>query len=499
MAAVDQEFFRRVSRIPHHGLGLSVDVYTPDLFELLDGLATGGAGGRGLACDYLEIFKAAQPALAAVRRRLPNMMLEYHAEGLWVTQPDLTTGYPFEAELAATSAQLQTLGSSWMNHECAAKQMAGYSFGTYLPPLFTPASAEVTARHIGLVQDRLDRQGQDSGWRSPLFLLELPPLTYFGFGDLSVAEFFRLVTERTPCGLVLDLGHLWTIHRYSNAWRDRGLREFCADFLEVFPLERVVQIHVAGLDEHESGAQATEGRGPLWIDAHGAPIPDVLFEMLAQVLAHPRLQHVKGIALEVDNKSVPVIVQEFCRFRGQFSRWKGADRQGQEPGRQNEAPSRAQAVARESVAGTGRGPGDESRALLGQYDRYARLVTGEAGDAGPTLGMEPEALEFYRRTYFPHEILHWGGELREMFPETCRQLDRAGLALETFVRYWVREPRPALAPYDFFLLKVERFVEFVREVLPAAAQGAEREAAELRGAYQTACEPVTHGADACRG
>ena len=93
MATVNQEFFRRVSRIPHHGLGLSVDVYQPDLFELLDALER-----QSLPYGYLEIFKAARPALASVRRRLPDKLLAYHAEGLWVTQPFVETAYHFEQE-----------------------------------------------------------------------------------------------------------------------------------------------------------------------------------------------------------------------------------------------------------------------------------------------------------------------------------------------------------------------------------------------------------------
>ena len=44
--------------------------------------------------------------------------------------------------------------------------------------------------------------------------------------------------------------------------------------------------------------------------------------------------------------------------------------------------------------------------------------------------------------------------------------------------------------YDFFLLKITRFVEFVREVLPAASGTAVREAQALREGYQAACEQV---------
>ena len=63
---MDQEFRRRVASIPGHGLGLSVDVYAPNLFDLLDALEK-----RGLGYGYLELFKAPSPALSRVRRRVP--------------------------------------------------------------------------------------------------------------------------------------------------------------------------------------------------------------------------------------------------------------------------------------------------------------------------------------------------------------------------------------------------------------------------------------------
>ena len=310
MTSVEREFLDRVERIPCHGLGLSVDVYAPDLFELVDTLER-----NGLDYGYLEVFKAAPAALESVRRRLPAARLAYHGEGLWVTQPDPERLSPFHAELDDAAEQLRILGSHWLNHECAAKQMAGHSFGTYLPALFTDASAEVTAANIARAQRRLDRGGT-----GPLFLLETPPLTYAGFGDLGIAEFFRLVTDRTPCGVVLDIGHLWTVYRYTGEWRRRPLAAFLAELLDVFPLERVVEIHMAGLAPHPSvpsPAQAT-GEPPLWIDAHGAPIPEVLSDMLAQVLEHKGLTHLKGLALEVDTKPIPMVVEEFAEARERF-------------------------------------------------------------------------------------------------------------------------------------------------------------------------------------
>jgi len=479
MSGAEQEFRRRAAAIAPHGLGLSVDVYTPDVFALLGALEEAEA-----QADYLEIFRASLPAVQTVRQHCASLPLEFHAEGLWMTQPDWQQAYPAARELDAIAAQLRTLGSRWMTHECAAKQMAGYSFGTYLPPLFTRAGAIVTARNLVSAQSRLDHGAGSSVGDGPLILLEMPPWTYFGLGDLSVPEFFRMITDRAACGLVLDIGHLWTVYRYSGVWRKRSLQGWVAQFLDAFPLERVVQIHVAGLAEHEAAGSAHDKVAgndelPFWIDAHGAPIPPVLFDMLEQVLAHPRLTQLKGLALEVDTKPVPVVVEEFREFRERFGEdfCSSRDRQG------NEAPVEVSASPVDECVG-------DAAALRRNYEAYARLAAGQDEALMPMLAGEPDELNRYRHEYLPHEILHWGGALTDMFPATCRELERAGIALERFVQFWFRESRPVETPYDFFLLKIERFVAFVREALPDSQGAVEREADSLRGDYETVCDQV---------
>jgi uncharacterized protein (UPF0276 family) len=473
MTHIEREFVERAARIPWHGLGLSVDAYTPDLFELVDALER-----NGLDYGYLEMFKAAPAVLESVRRRLPEARLAYHAEGLWVTQPDPERLSPFDAGLDEAAEQLRILGSHWLNHECAAKQMAGYAFGTYLPALFTEASAEVTATNIAKVQRRLDRDGM-----SPLFLLETPPLTYVGFGDLGLAEYFRLVTELTPCGVVLDIGHLWTVYRYTGAWRRRSLTAFLAELLDAFPLERVVEIHMAGLAPHErvQAEVCASGDPPLWIDAHGAPILEVLSDMLAQVLEHKGLIHLKGVALEVDTKPIPRIVEEFSRAQARFG-----PRIVHEASRKFEVRSSTLETRLLNLE-----PRTSNReSLARQYDLYARIVTGRAKDGLPVLGGDASALSHYIEQYLPHEILEWGGALRQMFPETSRELDGTGIKLDEFVSFWFREPRETGQAYDFFLLKIARFVEFIREALPDSIDTAEREAQALRDGYRAACEQV---------
>lgn len=486
MALLSEEFHRRVTRIPAHGLGLSVDVYSPDIFSLLDELEL-----RGLTYGYLEVFKASARALGALRRRVPAARLAYHGEGIWLTQPDLLTAYPIEDELQSAASHLRVLESAWINHECASKQIAGYSFGTYLPPLFTHDAAVITARNVRYVQGRLDRLVDDPRGARPLLLLETPPLTYFKFGDLGVHEFFETVARHASCGLVLDVGHLWTVYRYSGEPSAASLRSFVTAFLDRFPLERVVQIHLAGLGPGTTSAPAGDGaspRGDFWIDAHACPIPEVLFDMLDLILAHPRLCHLRGVALEVDTKPVEAIVAEFDAFGKRYGeRIRELTLQPSSPPTGGTATSQG--------AGERDEPGRSSRVLT-LYDAYARVVSGrvQPGETALPVGdQDLICLEHYRRAYLPEEILDWGGTLRDMFPETCRRLDAEGIPLVSFVTFWFRAARPVTAPYDFFLIKMDRFVEFVRECLPQAAQQAQREAETMRDAYCAANDLVSVG------
>ena len=487
MSAIDQEFIQRVGDVPYHGLGLSVDVYSPDLLELCESLEA-----QGVTHDYLEVFKAASHALRSVREQLPATRIAYHAEGLWITQPDFETAYPWELELETAAEHLGILESRWINHECAAKQMAGYSFGTYLPPLFTQTSIDITAENITRVQRQLDRLCSAVGHPGALFLLETPPLTYFAFGELSMPEFFRRVTDLTPCGVVLDIGHLWTVYRYTGQWKHTSLQRFLADFLDTFPLERVVEVHLAGLASHELGeahqiAFSTSVAPPLWIDSHGAPVPEVLLEMLAQTLSHPGLRSLKAVGLEVDTKAVPQIVAEFRRLRD----WCGATVKRWERGVVSEPLLRGQrsgALARPIATRSGSSEG--AAELLEHYRVYARTVSGQSVADFPLAEVEPDAVATYRKAYLPHEILVWGGDVREMFPETWHHLDRAAIPLDAFFAYWFREPRTSTSPYDFFLLKLERFSDFVKEILPEAGGIACREAEELRAGYLCANEQI---------
>ncbi|MFO0733237.1 MAG: hypothetical protein U0361_20185 [Nitrospiraceae bacterium] len=76
-----------------------------------------------------------------------------------------------------------------------------------------------------------------------------------------------------------------------------------------------------------------------------------------------------------------------------------------------------------------------------------------------------------------------------MFPATCAALREAGVEMEEFVTFWRHSPRRETGVFDFFLIKIDRFLEFVESFCPSAGPVAQ-EAIELRRAYEAANVPA---------
>lgn len=504
MGSFEGQFVKRAALIPVHGIGLSADVYDPDLLELHQALDQ--AGERPA---YLEVFKARTLDLARIRAALPGIPLAYHAEGLWMIEPELRRQYPWSKVVETIARHAHAIGSHWANHECASKQFGGYSFGTYLPPLFTRAAAEATVVNAVLCQAGLDawyaQQGRPAS--APLLLLELPPLTYFAFGDLAVEEFFARIVEKSSCGLVLDLGHLWTIWRYKERRRFQSLESFTENFLDAFPLDRVVQIHLAGLGFADG--ERSFGTLPLWVDAHATPVPAVLLDLLRQVLARPGLTSLKGVALEVDTKAIPLIIEEFGRFKEEFgSKAKFIPSSLPSPSpvagdplldplhpKSNGHPEKQRIPRATGTPRAGMNPAPTFRSspsvdekLADLYQTYARVVSGQEAIDTSTLAsfagaVDREGLVRYTTRYLPWELLSWGGDLKELFPAIWRTLEERSLTGEDFVRFWFQRPCPVTEPYDYFYVKLERWVAFVGEVAPDLLEETSREAEILRAGH----------------
>lgn len=98
-------------------------------------------------------------------------------------------------------------------------------------------------------------------------ILENSPL-YFSMptSTLSQGEFFQELCARGDIGVLLDLSHLYISSQNMNF---DPLAE-----IEKFPLEKVVEIHISGVDTKPGG---------YW-DNHAEAAPDIIYQMLEHVL-----------------------------------------------------------------------------------------------------------------------------------------------------------------------------------------------------------------------
>jgi hypothetical protein len=108
-----------------------------------------------------------------------------------------------------------------------------------------------------------------------------------GAPEMAETDFLRAVLEEADCGLLLDVNNVYVNSRNFgfDAW----------PFIEALPLERVVEIHVAG-------HTPSPDRGIL-IDTHGADVIPPVFELLRRTIA--RTGPVP-VVLERDNHVPPL-------------------------------------------------------------------------------------------------------------------------------------------------------------------------------------------------
>ena len=156
---------------------------------------------------------------------------------------------------------------------------------------------------------------------------------------------------------------------------------------------------------------------PYWIDAHGTPIPGVLFDLLDQVLADPGVDITKGVALEVDTKPIGMIVEEFRQFRDRFgSTVHQMVHRGHLGSLQGSSDRSSLRLRTATSSGPGRTRGAAAAVSHLCSPRHdARCSVFDMLLLGGSL----DDLNRYRDSYLPHELVHWGGDLPDMFPATC--------------------------------------------------------------------------------
>lgn len=461
-------FADRAAQVPVRGIGLSVELYDPPLPDLLAGFA---AAHGAVAPEYVEIYRAVTDDLREFRRGAgAKIACEYHADGLWMVQPGYIGSKQYEAEIQNIQEQSAILGNAWANHECATKQLYGHTFGSFVSPLLTNASARAIAANAAVVYEEIE----------PLLLLETASYSYWSSGGLRLSEFFAEIYRDAPCGICLDIGHVYTWFQLERARTGIASDKFLSEWLDVFPLDRVIEMHVAGSRVERPDDPALQAPdGTRLVDHHPSTIPPIYLEWIEAHLRHPRLTNLRGVAFEVDGKSIQGIVDEFQTV---VARVRGA--------RSGFGPRPAQSASHPALSRKERGapaPNEDS-GLEREYRRYIAVLSGNQppnANEGPARWVELER-DAIRECYFRMR----GGELDAVFPETCELLRAGGVEPSAFDAYFERSPAFEDASFDFFRLVVRSFQQWVRSLQTSHAlelrETADREASFLLGEQEAA-------------
>jgi uncharacterized protein (UPF0276 family) len=259
-------------RVDGVGLGLRWD-FVDALVARVDASGPGAAAGD-VPIDFLEIAPENYMGRggrypAALRRLAERFSVVTHGLTMSLGGADpLDDAYLADLRVAVTAA-----GSPWHSDHMCFGSAQGRSLHDLLPIAFKRAS-------VGRVAERIRRARDVLG--VPLAVENVSYYWHPGRADVGEAEFLAAVCDAADCGLLLDV---------NNAYVNATNFGFDVDaWLRAAPLDRVVQIHVAGhewfdVDARGLGAPAVpHAPGAMIIDTHGADIVEPVLAILARVL-----------------------------------------------------------------------------------------------------------------------------------------------------------------------------------------------------------------------
>src|SRR5262245_5856969 len=278
-------FAARAAALPRLGLGISTEFGAAATG--LDPLALRRA--RPELAEFLEIGVDLERGVDATARG-------WRAAG-WPTTYHLLDGNLEEREslspvwIAAVAALARELGAAWLCGDAGLWHLGprDRGHGVLLPPILCADSAREMAENVRMLREA-----------SGLEVLPENPPAHAYLGDLHLLDYFARVADEADSGLLLDVAHLAIYQRATG----RGP----LDGLDGYPLERVLEIHVAGASEFTHA-------GRTFVDDDHAPTPlaDTWRIFDAVVAKEPNL---RAIVFECERNSSAAVLPTFERLRG---------------------------------------------------------------------------------------------------------------------------------------------------------------------------------------
>jgi uncharacterized protein len=172
---------------------------------------------------------------------------------------------------------ITSVGSPWHSDHLCFGSVDGKILHDLLPIGFTPAVAVRVADRVRAVEDAIG---------VPFALENISYYMHAGESQMPEAEFIATVCQKADCALMLDINNAYV--NATNFGFDIGA------WMRTVPLDRVVQMHIAGHDwfteagvplPSTAAAKIHGSNDALIVDTHGAPVADPVMDLFASVIA----------------------------------------------------------------------------------------------------------------------------------------------------------------------------------------------------------------------
>lgn len=213
--------------------------------------------------NYMGLGGACRERLESARNEFP---LVTHGINLSIgSTDDLNSEY-----LSKLKKLLDLIDAPWFSDHLCFTSCDGIYMHDLLP---LPRSKEA----INLIAEKVKRVQEIIG--RPFLLENISYYMNVPGSEMNDSQFLAEVLEKADCGLLLDVNNVYvnSLNHNFDPYH----------YLDQIPLERTVQIHVAG---HKQGNEYV-------IDTHGSAVIEPVFELLQYVLERVEA---KGVMLERD-------------------------------------------------------------------------------------------------------------------------------------------------------------------------------------------------------
>ncbi len=209
------------------------------------------------AIDWFEIIsenfmvEGGKP-LENLERILERYPVVQHGVNLAIGSPD-PLDWEYLEKLKALTRRTKT---PWLSDHLCWGRLPGAHFHDLLPLPYTQEVIDYVANRARIVQDFLE---------IPLALENLSSYVAFKEDQMPEWEFYAAVVEKADIYMMLDVNNIYV------SSRNHGFNPL--DYIRHIPLERVLQMHLAGHSDH----------GNYVLDTHDQPVRDEVWKLYAHV------------------------------------------------------------------------------------------------------------------------------------------------------------------------------------------------------------------------